>query len=180
LSFIIRPVAPEDAPELAELLNAIIARGGTTALEMPFTAEILAETYLTGPNVLVCMVAVDLATDRLEGFQTLGRYPTLPADIGDIGTFARVDGIQRGVGSALFKATVERAKALGLSAINATIRGDNVGGLAFYTKQGFVDHSVTAAVPLNDGTPVDRVHKRYDLAQHDVGSGAGIGSMAHA
>jgi L-amino acid N-acyltransferase YncA len=165
LSFTIRPVAPEDAPELAQLLNAIIARGGTTALETPFTAQTLAETYLTGPDVLSCVVAVNPATDRLEGFQTLIRYPTLPADIGDIGTFARVDGIQRGVGSALFRATVERAKALGISAINATIRGDNAGGLAFYTKQGFVDHSVTPAVPLNDGTPVDRVHKRYALAE---------------
>jgi L-amino acid N-acyltransferase YncA len=179
LSFTVRPVAPEDAPELAELLNAIIARGGTTALETPFTAETLAETYLTGPNVMACMVAVDPATDRIEGFQTLGRYPNLPDDIGDIGTFARVDGIQRGVGSALFKATVERAQALGLSVINATIRGDNVGGLAFYSKQGFVDHSVTAAVPLNDGTPVDRVHKRYDLAQQQAGIQASAESIVH-
>ncbi len=165
MSFIIRPVAPEDAPELAELLNAVIARGGTTALETPFTPETLAETYLTGPNVYICLVAVDPAADRIEGFQTLGRYPNLPDDIGDIGTFARIDGAQRGVGSSLLKAMVERARALGLSAINATIRGDNVGGLAFYTKQGFVDHTVTPAVPLSDGTPVDRVHKRYALAE---------------
>ena len=159
----IRDAARGDAPELAELLNAIIARGGTTALEDPFTPERLAETYLVGPTVLCCFVAIDGATGRLEGFQTLGRYPGLPEDIGDIGTFARIDGKQRGVGSALFAATRERARRLGLAAINATIRGDNVGGLAFYGKMGFEDHSVTAAAPLKDGRPVDRVNKRFRL-----------------
>jgi L-amino acid N-acyltransferase YncA len=168
LSFIVRPVASEDAPALAELLNAVIARGGTTALETPFTPEGLAETYLSGPNVHLCFVAVDAATGRIEGFQTLGRYPGLPEDVGDIGTFARVDGAQKGVGSALFAEMVKAARAHGLSAINATIRADNTGGLAFYAKQGFVDHGVTAAVPLNDGTPVDRVHKRYALVAQDA------------
>ena len=70
---------------------------------------------------------------------------------------------QSGVGSALFRATRERALALGLTAINATIRADNAGGLAFYSRQGFRDHSVAKAVPLSDGTPVDRISKRYSL-----------------
>jgi L-amino acid N-acyltransferase YncA len=159
----VRPVAPADAAELADLLNAIIARGGTTALEEPYTPEKLADAYLTGPDVLCCFVAVDPRTGRIEGFQTLGRYATLPADIGDIGTFARVGGTQRGVGSALFAATRTRAHRLGLTAINATIRADNEGGLAFYARQGFVDHDVIRAVPLKDGTPVDRIMKRYAL-----------------
>jgi L-amino acid N-acyltransferase YncA len=159
----VRDAARGDAPELAELLNAIIAQGGTTALEGPFTPQRLAEAYLQGPTVHCCFVAVDRGTGRLEGFQTLGRYPGLPDDVGDIGTFARIDGKQRGVGSALFAATCDRARRLGLSAINATIRADNAGGLAFYEKLGFVDHSVTAAAPLRDGRPVDRVNKRFSL-----------------
>jgi len=160
----IREVAREDAAELAGLLNALIAQGGTTALEVAFTPERLAETYLDGPSVHCCMVAVDRETGRLEGFQTLVRHPGLPDHIGDIGTFVRIDGKQLGVGSALFAATRKRAGALGLAVINATIRADNHGGLAFYRKQGFEDHSVTPAVPLNDGRLVDRVNKRYRLA----------------
>jgi L-amino acid N-acyltransferase YncA len=167
VSLTIRPYQSADAAELAELLNAVIARGGTTALEDAFSPEQLAETYLDGPNVLACFVAVDSATGRIEGFQTLGRYPNLPDDVGDIGTFARVDGSKRGVGSALFAAMVECAHQLRLSAINATIRGDNEGGLVFYGKQGFEDHAITAAVPLKDGTPVDRVHKRFTLAMSE-------------
>ncbi len=159
----IRPARPEDAPGLAELINAIIARGGTTALEEPYTAEALDRAYLTGPDVICCFVAVDRATGRPEGFQTLGRYAELPEGFGDIGTFARVGGTQRGVGSALFAATCAEARRLGLTGINATIRADNLGGLAFYGRQGFRDHSVRAAVPLKDGAPVDRVSKRFDL-----------------
>jgi len=161
----IRDATPGDAQDLAELINAIIAKGGTTALEEPFTPERLAEAYLIGFSVLCCFVAVDRETGRLEGFQTLGRYPELPDDIGDIGTFARIDGKQRGVGSALFAATAGRARQLGLSAINATIRADNVGGLTFYGKMGFGDHSVARGVPLKDGRLVDRVSKRFILAQ---------------
>ncbi len=160
----VRHAALSDAAELADLLNAIIVRGGTTALEEAFTPERLAEAYLVGPSVLCCFVAVDRVTGRLEGFQTLGRYPNLPDDIGDIGTFARIDGNQRGVGSALFAATRERARQMGLTAINATIRADNVGGLTFYGKMGFDDHSVERAVPLKYGRLVDRVSKRFILA----------------
>jgi len=146
------------------LLNAVIARGGTTALEEPFTAESLASAYLDGPNVICCFTAVDEESGILEGFQTLGRYPSLPPDIGDIGTFARVGGAQRGIGTSLFAATRAEATRQGLSAINATIRADNSGGLAFYGRMGFQDHGVARDVPLKDGTPVDRISKRYDLS----------------
>ena len=163
MSIEVRPATSADAPELAELLNGIIARGGTTALEETFTPEHLDKTYLTGPDVLSCVVAVDADSGRLEGFQTLIREAHLPEDWGDIGTFSRVGGTQRGIGSALFAATRERARALGLAAINAQIRADNAGGLAFYCKAGFQDYKVDRAVPLSDGTPVDRINKSFPL-----------------
>ena len=161
----VRPVRSADAPGLAELLNAIIARGGTTTLEDPFTPDALDRAYLTGPDVICCFVAVDPASGRHEGFQTLGRDAGLPDDVGDIATFARVGGTQRGVGSALFAATRAEARCQGLSAINATIRADNSGGLAFYSRMGFADHSVRPAQPLKDGAPVDRINKRFDLTR---------------
>lgn len=163
MPIVVRPTRREDAPALAELLNAVIARGGTTALEEPFTAESLARTYLDGPDVICCFTALDAETGALEGFQTLGRYPSLPQDVGDIGTFARLGGTQRGIGTALFAATRAEAKRQGLAAINATIRADNTGGLAFYGRMGFADQGVARNVPLKDGTLVDRVSKRYAL-----------------
>jgi L-amino acid N-acyltransferase YncA len=168
-TFAIRDVTRADAAALADLLNAIIAQGGTTALEKPYTADALAEAYLVGPDVHCCFVAVDPGTGRIEGFQTLGRNPALPAGVGDIGTFSRLNGTQRGVGRALFAATRDRARALGLSAINATIRADNAGGLAFYSSLGFADRDRIVGVPLKDGTPIDRIVKRYALTAAESG-----------
>ncbi len=175
-TLLVRPVARADAPELADLLNAIIAAGGTTALEEPFTPGVLDACYLTGPEVICCHVAED-EDGVLLGFQTLGHYPGLPDDVGDIGTFARSDLTGKGIGSALFAATAKRASELGFSGINATIRADNTGGLTFYTRLGFADHCITPAVPLEDGTPVDRVHKRFALeaiAEDEIEAGPAI------
>jgi hypothetical protein len=62
----------------------------------------------------------------------------------------------------LFTATSVEANRNKLQAIN-TIRADNIGGNAFYDRIGFVYHRVQRAVPLKDGTPVDRINKRYFL-----------------
>ncbi|MEM9148767.1 MAG: GNAT family N-acetyltransferase, partial [Pseudomonadota bacterium] len=56
-----------------------------------------------------------------------------------------------------------RAKNAGLIALNATIRADNRVGLAYYSRMGFQDYAVRPAVPLADGSPVDRISKRFDL-----------------
>ncbi|MBK1662168.1 GNAT family N-acetyltransferase [Paracraurococcus ruber] len=158
----IRPAQDCDATTLADLLNDIIARGGTTALEEPFTPEALARDMLTGPDVICCFVAWH-PEGKAAGFQSLLRSGDLPDDVGDIGTFSRVGQVQRGTGSLLFAATRQAATERRMVAINATIRADNAGGLAFYDRLGFVDHDIHRAVPLRDGTPVDRVSKRFVL-----------------
>jgi len=158
----VRPAVRADAAALADLLNEIIVAGGTTAYEIPFTPERFAEAHIDGPAVLTSVVAED-GNGVAMGFQILLRDERLPEGWGDIGTFARRGSTTRGIGSALFAATCAAARRLGLVGINATIRADNAGGLAFYGKQGFKDHSVAAGVPLNDGTPVDRISKRYSL-----------------
>lgn len=161
-AFNVRPAVRDDAAALADLLNEIIAAGGTTAYQIAFTPEGFAEAHIDGPAVLTSFVALD-ADGVPMGFQILLRDDRLPPGWGDIGTFARRGSTRSGIGSALFAATCAAARRLGLVGINATIRADNSGGLAFYGKQGFVDHSVAAAVPLNDGTLVDRISKRYPL-----------------
>lgn len=156
----IRSATPADAAELADLINEIIAIGGTTAWQTKFTPESFAEHYIDGPDCLSCFVA---EADRLYGFQGLGRSKDLPANWADIGSFARVQPKLPGVGAALFAATKMKARELGLVTINAQIRADNKPGLGFYSKMGFVDYGVKKDVPLKDGTIVDRILKRYDL-----------------
>ena len=47
--------------------------------------------------------------------------------------------------------------------LNDIIRADNPSGPGYYTTMGFEDHQVARAMPLQDGTPVDRISKRYQL-----------------
>lgn len=157
-----RPAVLDDIPQMCSLLNEIIEIGGTTALETPFTHDTLATAYLTGEDHLGCFVALDGAGD-VAGFQAVLRYDALPQGWADIATFARAAPKLPGIGSALFKATRDFAQSTGITAINATIRADNAGGLAYYDKMGFETYAVEKGRPLQDGTPVDRVSKKHVL-----------------
>lgn len=162
----VRPAQRADAAAMAELINAIIAIGGTTAYEDPFDADAMDAAYISLPQLVSCFVAE--AEGAIIGFQGLMRSfdpdDPLPDSWATIGTFARVGLTQRGVGGALFAATLKAAHEAGISVIDATIRADNTGGLAFYSRQGFVDYDKLKDVPLKNGTPVDRIRKRLDLA----------------
>jgi L-amino acid N-acyltransferase YncA len=159
-----RPATAKDATAMAALLNEIIAIGGTTAYEEPFSSESMDHHYVSARNLIACTVA---EKDRdLLGFQGLF-WPTeedpLPVGWAFIATFARVGRTGGGVGRALFAETVKAAHSAGVRTIDATIRADNTGGLAFYGRMGFTDYDCLAGVPLKNGTLVDRIRKRFDL-----------------
>lgn len=158
----IRPATARDAPALAAILNPIVRAGGTTAMEVELSEAEVAAGFVAGPAVLSCLAA-EGAEGRLHGFQTLARHPELPEDWADIATFAGPAPRPSGVGAALFAATRATAARLGLAAINATIRADNARGLAYYARMGFETYAVAPAVPLADGTAVDRISKRVRL-----------------
>ena len=160
--FVVRDARADDAPALSAVLNAIIRAGGTTALEQELSAEQFDDWFISGVYVRSCQVAV--AGDVRLGFQQLSNFYPLPEGWVDIGTFSRRENPVRGVGAALFAATRARAMALGYATINATIRADNVPGLAYYARMGFRDYRVDPAVPLGDGRLVDRINRRFDLA----------------
>src|ERR1700730_13207522 len=149
---------------MAALLNEIIAIGGTTAYEEPFTSESMDHHYVSARNLIACTVAEK--DGDLLGFQGLF-WPTeddpLPDGWAFTATFARVGHTGGGVGRALFAETVKAAHGAGVRTIDATIRADNTGGLAFYGRMGFTDYDRLTGVPLKNGTLVDRIRKRFDL-----------------
>jgi len=160
---IIRPATIDDAPEIATILNEIVEVGGTTARQTMTTADAQAEMIRTLPDNACFYVAQDEATGAILGFQNMVPYEGQPSTVGFIATYAKIGGVQKGVGTTLFNATRRAAPALGYTEIDATIRADNSGGLAYYRKMGFQDHSVAKGVLLDDGTLVDRISKRLKL-----------------
>ena len=165
----LRAALAPDAQALAELINEIIARGGTTAHLRPFDAARMCGHYIAPARGIACTLAEDAG--RVLGFQALEwcdpNWPgpdALPADWAVIASFVEPGAQGRGVGQALWTVTRRAAEVAGVRTIDATIRADNAGGLAFYGSLGFNEYARRAAAPLSDGTLVDRVSKRFDLS----------------
>lgn len=155
----VRVAVPADAPAMCAVINPIIAAGGTTAHEQPFDSARMIAWNIAPPGLVCCMVAE--VEGVIEGFQVLAQEDRLPAGWAGIGSFVRRQGL--GIGQHLWAATHKAALAAGVATIDATIRADNVPGLAYYSGLGFADYDVIRAVPLRDGRPVDRIRKRFDL-----------------
>jgi L-amino acid N-acyltransferase YncA len=151
-----------DAPPMAELLNQIIAAGGTTALTRPVTSRDMAQMMTTALDRSAWHVALNWG-GALRGFQYIEPGDHLPPEACDIATFVQIGRTGLGIGSALFAATTKTAKALGYVWINAEIRADNEGGLIYYQSRGFRDYARREAVELASGQRVDKILKRYDI-----------------
>lgn len=157
----IRRAGPLDCRPMAELLNEIIAIGGSTALTEPVTAATL-DGWMQGSPRALWHIAED-PSGELLGFQYVKPHPAYGETVGQIATFARVGRTGLGIGSALFESTKAAARAAGYSWINAEIRADNDSGLTYYQSRGFEDHGRIPDYALGDGTRVDKILKRYDL-----------------
>ena len=153
-----RAATPADAPAMASILNRIIALGGTTAHEDPKTVEAVLADYVTGPDVLAAVVALD--GEQVIGWQSVELWQ----GEAHIGTFVAPDVQARGTGAAMFALTRAMLAGSGVGAIIASIRADNVPGLAYYARLGFVDFAQDADFALRDGRVVGRVHRRFNLA----------------
>lgn len=157
---IVREAVAADGAQMCALLNEIIEIGGTTAAEDVLSLAAFHAHYFESEGSISCFVVEQDGV--ILGFQKLNSLNGSD-DIADIATFARASNKVKGVGRALFERTEQEARKAGFSQINARIRADNVPGMGYYEAIGFVPFDVLKDVPLKDGTPVDRMIKRYDL-----------------
>lgn len=159
---IIRKARPEDKPQMVDILNAVIALGGTTAYEDPLTTAHF-DPLIDNTDPRIFLHVAETA-NTLQGLQWIEPLDPPHTHIGGIATFARPKTTQNGIGTALFQTTKQASKTAGYTELYAKIRADNSGGLVYYEKMGFRDHHIDRAIPLKDGTPVDRITKRLKLA----------------
>lgn len=151
-----------DCNSMAHLLNAIIAKGGTTALTRPVTGDDISDWMQSEAERSAWHVALD-DNEQVVGFQWISPHAKLPPEAVDIATFVQIGQTGLGIGSALFDATRKAAKELGYAWINATIRADNEGGLTYYQSRGFRDWTRDENVSLDSGLVVDKISKRFDV-----------------
>lgn len=149
MALYVRPAGPKDAGVMAAILNEIISIGGTTAYRQSFDAQGIISEFISPKLGISCFVAIE--DSRLLGFQALawcdpdwpGEDP-LPADWAGIATYVAPHAHKKGVGRELFVKTAMAAKESGVRFINAAIRKENTGGLAFYHRMGFADYRASA------------------------------------
>ena len=162
---IVRQAEPRDASAMCDLLNRIIALGGTTAHQTPFDTTRMQNHFIAHPHGISCHVAE--IENQIAGFQSLewakGDDDPMPSGWAIIASFVDARFAGQGAGKALMAATVKSGQVAGVTTIDATIRADNTSGLGYYSAMGFTDYDMLRQIPLADGTRVDRVRKRRDI-----------------
>ncbi|MEO0945592.1 MAG: GNAT family N-acetyltransferase [Pseudomonadota bacterium] len=156
------PAGSLHAREMADLLNAIIRLGGTTALTTEVTSADLKAQMAADPGQSAWHVSEDMQGHVL-GFQYIVPDPSLPEGAVDIATFVKPGKNGMGIGSALFEKTKSAARSMGYTWINANIRSDNESGLTYYRSRGFEPYATLPNVRLASGLVVEKTLKRYDL-----------------
>jgi len=156
MTLTIRDLVPDDFDAACDMLNHIIAVGGTTAYEVPFDRDSFRPEFFDGP--VLRLVAMDGA--RLVGLQVC-------YDCGDgvlgIGSFAEQRDPVKGTGRTLFAETCRRGRDMGFRQIQAVITVDNAPGLGYYGAMGFIEVERRKDDASRNGAPIDRVVKVYDL-----------------
>ncbi|MDA8746618.1 GNAT family N-acetyltransferase [Litoreibacter sp.] len=158
---IIRPATLSDTVQMAEILNHVIAIGGTTAYEDPLEPAYF-ERLINAPDPKVFLHVAE-TSDGIQGLQWIEPLDPPNEHVGGIATFAKPLITQRGIGTTLFEMTKKTSRLVGYTELVAKIRADNTSGLRYYEKMGFRDYSIAKGEPLKDGTPVDRISKRLTL-----------------
>ena len=135
----VRDATPDDAGAVAAILNPIVAAGGFTVLDGPFSVDAERDFIARFPRRGIFHVAV--APDgRIVGFQTVepfAAYATAFDHVGTIGTYVELGSRRRGVGGALFAATFAAARRKGYGKLLTFVRSDNPAALHAYRRQGF-------------------------------------------
>lgn len=158
----IRRAGRLDSGPIAALINEIIVLGGTTSMTTPLSRADIIAFMQEHPGQSAWFLA-EGGEGQMLGVQWIEPNPSLPPEAADIATFTRPGHTQMGIGSSLFRQTRLAASAMGYEWINATIRADNPGGLAFYQSRGFEDYKIAQNIRLGDGSRVDKISKRYEL-----------------
>lgn len=141
----IRPAFRSDAEEMSNVLNEIFHAGLRAGQSDP---NFVLQRYIEHPARIQCSVAID-NDFRILGFQSLKRaWEGNPYGVDDgwgiIGTHVSPHAARRGVGKALFAASLRAAKMAAITAIDAMIGDDNEPALAYYEALGFRTYRKTS------------------------------------
>jgi RimJ/RimL family protein N-acetyltransferase len=155
----IRRAASADAPGIAAVLEVIASERIHSAIDRAWSVE-EERRYLESLSPREAIhIAVD-TDDRIVGLQVLDRWsPVLGsmAHVGQIGTFILPAWRGRGLGRALWDATLAFALGAGYGKLVIQVRASNVAAQAYYRNLGFQDCGRLSRQVVIDGAEDDEV-----------------------
>ena len=136
----IRRATVEDAALVAGVLNAVIAEGGLTIFDRPFSVDDEKRFLSTlGPRSAVHVAALD---GDLVGVQSVDLFSDLGPPVSHVatmGTWLRSEARGRGIGRKLSGASIGFARSNGYTKIVIQVLAGNDRALRFYRRLGFTD-----------------------------------------
>lgn len=154
----LRTATPDDAEAIAAVWRAIVAEGGLTVVDPPFTvAQERAYLEQLSPRGRQTVAVVG---QIVVGFQSLDPYATFTRamdHVGVLGTFVLRPWRGRGLGRRLTEATLAHARQVGFAKFVVAVRADNPGAQAFYRALGFQPCGRLTRQAFVDGRYVDEL-----------------------
>ena len=139
----IRAATPRDAPDVARVLNGVIAEGRHTIFDRAFSvAEERAFLSGLGARDVVHIAIVD---GEVVGVQSVSRFSTMSDALGHVATMGTWIGARhrgQGIGRSLADASVRFAVEHGYSKILIYVLAENARALGFYRSLGFAEIGV--------------------------------------
>ncbi|MEO7097329.1 MAG: GNAT family N-acetyltransferase [Polyangiales bacterium] len=154
MTYTIRRAVPDDADALSAVFTDPSVIAGT--LQLPYASPLLWRERLVAPDAPIMLVACDgrVIVGNL-GLHTNARTPrrkhAASIGMGVVGAHQR-----KGVGSLLLGAVIDLADNWhGITRLELSVFTDNDGGVALYTKFGFVIEGTLRAYALRNGAYAD-------------------------
>lgn len=156
---LIRRATAADAGAVAGVLNAVIAEGGLTIFDRPFSeADEVAFIASRGPRSVVYVAERE---GTLVGVQSVDLFSPWVARLGDVatmGTWLLADARGQGIGSKLTRVSVEFARMRAYRTIRIQVLAHNHRALGFYRRLGFVELGVAREHVRVNGRVYDEVY----------------------
>jgi putative acetyltransferase len=149
----IRPVEPEDWPDVAEVFNQPAVIAGT--LQLPFRSQAYQRKRLeeSVPGRLHLGAVIE---GKLIGTAALFRLENRRAHVGQVGMGVHDAYQGRGAGGALLAALLDMAdRWLALRRVELTVYADNARAIGLYEKHGFVHEGLHRDFAFRDGVYID-------------------------
>jgi L-phenylalanine/L-methionine N-acetyltransferase len=149
----IRPVEPEDWPDVAEIFEQPGVIAGT--LQLPFRSKAAQRKRLEEimPNRVHLGAVIE---GKLIGTAALIRQENRRAHVGTIGMGVHDAYQGRGAGDALMAALLTQAdRWLALRRVELTVYADNARAIGLYEKHGFVREGLHRDFAFRDGAFID-------------------------